>query len=92
MAHKYELAKWTEEDELCKLGYDLEASRVIRVVDFKNFIENWEEESIVTKNAAHERKLNDKYQHIYFLMQMSMSFEEYFMLNGKEGVMQVMLL
>ena len=26
----------------------------------------WEEESIVTKNVAHERKLNDKYQHIYF--------------------------
>ena len=44
----------------------MEASRVIRVVDFKNFIENWEEESIVTKNAVHERKLNDKYQHIYF--------------------------
>lgn len=84
MAHKYELDKWTEVDELRKLSYDSEASRVIQVIDFKAFIENWEEESIVTKITAHERKLYDKYQH--FFMQMSTSFEEYSILNVEEGI------
>lgn len=62
---KVETAKWTLEDEICKLTAHLEFSREINVINFNNFKEDWEDDKINTKNKAHETLLNDKYQHIY---------------------------
>jgi hypothetical protein len=62
---KVETAKWTLEDEICKLTAHLEFSREINVISFNNFKEDWEDDKINTKNKAHETLLNDKYQHIY---------------------------
>lgn len=68
MVHNYkvELAKWTEADEMCKLSNAIAHSRTIVSVNFNNFIEEWEAESIMTKNQAHEDRLTDKYRHLYF--------------------------
>jgi hypothetical protein len=62
---KYEAAKWTIDDEVCKLSKQVEISRDNVVVKFLNFQEDWEEDKIRTKNRAHESLLNDKYQHVY---------------------------
>ena len=62
---KSEAAKWTHEDEICKLSDQIETSRDLHVVNFKNFKEDWEDDKINTKNKAHESLLNGKYQHIF---------------------------
>ena len=66
MVHNYkvELAKWTEADEMCKLSNAIAHSRTIVSVNFNNFIEEWEAESIMTKYQAHEDRLTDKYRHL----------------------------
>ena len=62
---KYEAAKWTIDDEVCKLSKQVEMSRDNIIVKFLNYQEDWEEDKIRTKNRAHESLLNDKYQHVY---------------------------
>jgi hypothetical protein len=62
---KYEAAKWTTDDEVCKLSKQVEMSRDNIIVRFLNYQEDWEEDKIRTKNRAHESLLNDKYQHVY---------------------------
>ena len=62
---KYEAAKWTIDDEVCKLSKQVETSRDNIIVKFLNYQEDWEEDKIRTKNRAHESLLNDKYQHVY---------------------------
>ena len=61
LPHKNEYAKWTEADELCELSKSTTRSTTTVSVDFKNFVENWEQESINTKNNAHEELLRRKY-------------------------------
>ena len=39
--YKQELAKWTHEDEHIKLDKDIQKSRDARVLQFKNYIEEW---------------------------------------------------
>ena len=62
---KYEAAKWTIDDEVCKLSKQVQMSRDNIIVKFLNYQEDWEEDKIRTKNRAHESLLNDKYQHVY---------------------------
>lgn len=62
---KLQALKWTLEDEICKLGKELQASRDNIVAKFLNYKEDWEDEKIRTKNRAHEGLLNDKYQYVY---------------------------
>ena len=63
---KHEAAKWTADDELCKLREEVEISLDNIVVTFLNYQEDLEKDKIRTKNRAHESLLNDMYQHVYF--------------------------
>ena len=60
-SYKEEAAKWTLADEVCELSKRLMDSAAIVAVNFNNFIEIWENESMYTKNKAHEDKLSQKY-------------------------------
>ena len=62
---KLEAAKWTHDDEICRLSSQIEASRFTSVISFNNFREDWEDDKINTQNKAHEDLLNDKYQHVF---------------------------
>ena len=57
--------KWTKEDKLCKLSDELVASREKFLTKFMSSKEDWELQTIQTKNAANEMRKNDKYQHVY---------------------------
>jgi hypothetical protein len=46
---KYEAAKWTTDDEVCKLSKQVEMSRDNIIVRFLNYQEDWEEDKIRTK-------------------------------------------
>jgi len=61
LSYKTEAAKWTNADEICELGKKLMDSAATVAVNFNNFVEDWENESKLTKNKAHEDKLSQKY-------------------------------
>ena len=63
--YKQELAKWTHEDELIKLDKDIQKSRDTRVLQFKNYIEEWEVDRIGLKNDKCRDSLFEKYMHLY---------------------------
>ena len=63
---RQQLDKWTDEDAFIKLGGDIEASARIVPLTFKNWIEDWEIDSISIKNDVNEQKLLRKYQFLYF--------------------------
>jgi hypothetical protein len=63
--YKQELAKWTHEDELIKLDKDIQKSRDTRVLQFKNYIEEWEADRISLKNDKCCDSLFEKYMHMY---------------------------
>jgi hypothetical protein len=63
--YKRELAKWTIEDELFKLGKQIQQSRTARVLHFKNFIEEWETNRINLKNDTCKISLLEKYMYMY---------------------------
>ena len=63
--YKQELAKWTLEDEVLKLDKDIQKSRDARVLQFKNYIEEWEADRIGLKNDKCRNSLLEKYIHMY---------------------------
>jgi len=63
---RQQLDKGTDEDAFIKLGGDIEASAKIVPLTFKNWIEDWEIDSISIKNDVNEQKLLTKYQFLYF--------------------------
>jgi len=63
---RQQLDKGTDEDAFIKLGGDIEASAKIVPLTFKNWIEDWEIDSISIKNDVNEQKLLSKYQFLYF--------------------------
>ena len=65
--YKLELSKWTYEDELVKLDKDTQQSKDARVLQFKNYVENWEAERINLKSEKCRSSLSEKYTHMYLL-------------------------
>jgi hypothetical protein len=63
---RQQLDKWTNENAFVKLGGDIEASSKIVPLTFKNWIGDWEIDSIFTKNDVNDKKLLYKYQFLYF--------------------------
>ena len=63
---RQQLDKGTDEDAFIKLGGDIEASAKIVPLTFKNWIEDWEIDSISIKNDVNEQRLLSKYQFLYF--------------------------
>ena len=55
----------THEDELLRLDKDIQQSREARVLQFKNYLEEWEAERIGLKNDKCLYSLLEKYMHIY---------------------------